>query len=102
MAFVFAFSCAGAMFFDYPADRMPEMFAGLFAFWMIVVAVSLILGLIINWRIAVQAGYSGPMSLLMLLPLVNIIILLIFAFSEWPVQAELREARAQLARLPRP
>ena len=33
--------------------------------------------------------------LLMLIPLVNIIILCIFAFSEWPIQKELREARAR-------
>jgi hypothetical protein len=55
----------------------------------------LILSLIINWTIAAKAGYSGALSLLMLIPLVNVIIILMFAFSEWPVQKELREARAR-------
>jgi hypothetical protein len=55
----------------------------------------LILSLIINWTIAAKAGYSGALSLLMLIPLVNIIIILMFAFSEWPIQRELREARAR-------
>lgn len=49
-----------------------------------------LLQLIINWRIASKAGYEGALSLLMLVPLVNFIILLIFAFSEWPVQRRLR------------
>ena len=38
------------------------------------------------WRIAVKAGYSGAWSLLLFLPLFNVIILWIFAFSTWPVE----------------
>lgn len=48
----------------------------------------------INWRIASKAGYPGPASLLMLVPLVNIFTLLYFAFAEWPIQKELRDLRA--------
>ncbi|HLJ84135.1 MAG TPA: hypothetical protein VKT51_08195 [Candidatus Eremiobacteraceae bacterium] len=55
----------------------------------------LILSLWINWTIASKAGYSGALSLLLLIPIVNLIIVLIFAFSEWPVQRELREARTR-------
>lgn len=36
-----------------------------------------------------KAGYSGWLALLMLIPVVNLIWLLIFAFSEWPIEAEL-------------
>ena len=57
---------------------------------MIVIFGSIILGLIINWRIASKAGYEGALSLLMLIPLVNFVILLIFAFSEWPVERRLK------------
>ena len=68
--------------------------AGLFAayglFLVIVIFGSIILGLIINWRIASKAGYEGALSLLMLIPLVNFVILLIFAFSEWPVERRLK------------
>lgn len=36
-----------------------------------------------------RAGYSFAMSLLMFIPFVNVIWLLIFAFSRWPIQKEL-------------
>jgi len=38
------------------------------------------------WRIVSKAGYSGALSLLGLIPLVNIVLLWVFAFSEWPTQ----------------
>jgi hypothetical protein len=37
------------------------------------------------WRIFKKAGYSPALSLLMLLPIVNIIMLYFLAFSEWPI-----------------
>lgn len=36
------------------------------------------------WRIFSKAGYSGWLSLLMLVPIVNIVMLYFLAFSEWP------------------
>lgn len=38
-----------------------------------------------HWRIFQRAGYSGALGLLMILPLVNLIVLLWFAFADWPV-----------------
>ena len=38
------------------------------------------------WRIAKKAGYSGALSLLLLIPLVNIVVIWIFAFAKWPVE----------------
>lgn len=55
-----------------------------FVFWIGVVAVPL-------WRIAVKAGYPGALSLLMWIPLVNILLLWLFAFMKWPA-----ERKAQL------
>jgi hypothetical protein len=49
--------------------------------------------LVINWRIAAKAGFSGAASLLMLIPLVNIIVVIYFAFTEWPIERALRESR---------
>lgn len=46
-------------------------------FW---VAVFLIPG----WRIASKAGYSGAWSLLLLVPLLNVVVLWVFAFVRWP------------------
>jgi hypothetical protein len=38
------------------------------------------------WRICCKAGYSGTLSLLLLLPgLGRIILLLILAFGDWPI-----------------
>jgi len=37
------------------------------------------------WKIFSKAGYSGALSLLMLVPLVNLIVFIWFAFAEWPV-----------------
>ena len=38
------------------------------------------------WQIFSKAGYSGWLSLLMLLPLVNVIALYVLAFSDWPAR----------------
>jgi hypothetical protein len=45
---------------------------------------------VICWKIAAKAGYQGALSLLMLVPLVNFVIILIFAFSEWPIESRLK------------
>jgi hypothetical protein len=62
-------------------------------FIVIIGLVFLVLYLIINWRIAVKAGYPGALSLLMLIPLVHFIVLLLFAFTEWPIERELKALR---------
>ena len=36
------------------------------------------------WRIFSKAGFPAPLSLLMLLPLVNIVMIFFLAFAEWP------------------
>jgi uncharacterized membrane protein YhaH (DUF805 family) len=50
-----------------------------------------VLTLVVNWRVASKAGYSGVLSLLMLVPFVNFIILLIFAFAKWPIERQLEQ-----------
>jgi hypothetical protein len=42
------------------------------------------------WKIFSKAGYSGARSLLLIFPLINLIVFLLFAFSEWPIQRRLR------------
>ena len=53
--------------------------------WLIVI---IYIGVIVVpcWRIISKAGYSGALSLLALIPLVNIILLWVFAFSTWPIE----------------
>lgn len=80
------------------SDRgLSAMFASFIVVWTIIGLAIFVLSLIINWRIASKAGYSGALSLLMLIPLVNLIIVLIFAFGEWPVEAEVKRLRGASA-----
>jgi hypothetical protein len=75
------------------SDMSNAAIAALASVWLVIVLIGLgffVLHLIINWRIAEKAGYSGPLSLLMLVPLVNYVILLIFAFGEWPIETRLK------------
>lgn len=51
--------------------------------WLIVVAV-LVLYFIPVVKILRKAGYSGWWSLILLIPLVNIIMIYVFAFADWP------------------
>jgi hypothetical protein len=47
----------------------------------------LVLGLILIipfWQLFSKAGYSGWWSLLMVIPLANLIALYVLAFSDWP------------------
>jgi len=43
-----------------------------------------LLTLIPYWKICTKAGFPGPLSLLMLVPIANIILLFYIAFAEWP------------------
>ena len=48
---------------------------------------ALVLGAIVVvpfWRICVRLGYAGPLSLLVLVPLANVVFLYFLAFAEWP------------------
>jgi uncharacterized RDD family membrane protein YckC len=43
--------------------------------------------LIPAWMIVKKAGYNPALSLLALVPIVNLVALYVFAFSNWPVNA---------------
>ena len=94
---MFSFLFALAMLADANSDAATNGIAGALAafgfVWVLVCIALLILSLVINWKIAEKAGFSGAASLLMLIPLVNFIILIYFAFTEWPIERALREAR---------
>jgi Na+/melibiose symporter-like transporter len=46
----------------------------------------LIIAVIPFWRIVSKAGYNGAWALLMFIPLVNLIMLYVFAFNTWPTE----------------
>jgi hypothetical protein len=59
--------------------------------------------LLILWRICTRAGYSGAMSLLVLIPGVGSLILFcILAFGNWPVLEELKQLRMRGTPFPPP
>jgi len=72
--------------------------AGALLFGLVVGLISLIFGIIIWWRIFSKAGYSGARSLLLFIPIVNLIIIIMLAFSEWPIQSELKQLRQMTGR----
>ncbi len=43
-----------------------------------------------GWNGVRRAGYKGAWSLILLLPLLNIIMLYVFAFATWPVERQQR------------
>lgn len=45
-----------------------------------------VIGLLPYWKIFSKAGFSGWISLLMVIPLVNLVVLYVVAFSNWNVQ----------------
>jgi len=49
--------------------------------------------ILVYWKLFSKAGYSGWLSLLMLVPLVNFGMMLFLAFADWPVLRELRALR---------
>ena len=57
----------------------------------------IIFAVIIFWRIFSKAGYSGALSLLMFVPIANIIVLCVLAFGNWPIYKELNYLRQQVA-----
>jgi uncharacterized membrane protein YhaH (DUF805 family) len=65
---------------------MEEEIMGSFAIlhWLIVIAILAVLYFIPVVKILQKAGYSGWWCLIAFVPLVNIIMLYVFAFADWP------------------
>ena len=58
---------------------------GSFSIWhWIIILLYLAIIVVPCWRIVRKAGYSGAWALLLLVPLVNVILLWVFAFIRWP------------------
>ena len=64
---------------------------------MIVIVISVVIGVIsmLPWFfIYKKAGYHPAMGCLMFIPLVNLIMMFILAFTEWPIERDVRGLRA--------
>jgi hypothetical protein len=53
--------------------------------WLILIIICLVYFVPI-WRIVSKAGFPGALSLLSVIPIVNIILLWVFAFTKWPIE----------------
>lgn len=53
--------------------------------WLILLA--LIVFLLPCWKITSRTGFPGALSLLLLIPVANVIFLYVLAFSRWPALA---------------
>jgi hypothetical protein len=51
--------------------------------WLIVLII-IATAIIPYWKIFPRAGWPGPLALLMLVPLVNLVLLWVLAFKRWP------------------
>jgi hypothetical protein len=65
--------------------------------YVLVLLAFLAFSILCNYMIAKKAGFNPWLSLLMLVPIANLVVFLIFVFSEWPVTSENNALRAQLA-----
>lgn len=69
-----------------PTAAMGAMMGTMGIVWLVILA----LFIFVYWKIFSKAGYSGWISLLLIVPLVNLIVIIWFAFADWPVLKQLR------------
>lgn len=80
--------------------RFPALTGPAFLISFLFGLVVLIITIVIWWRIFAKAGFSGVLGLLMFVPLANVIILLVLAFSKWPIEEEVERLRDLTRRNP--
>jgi hypothetical protein len=67
--------------------------AGAMGVVFLIYAVIIALFIIVYWKIASKAGYPGWYALGFLVPCLNLVLIIMFAFTEWPIERELRMLR---------
>jgi heme/copper-type cytochrome/quinol oxidase subunit 2 len=81
-----------------PAAVAALLGSGVFLVVCLVIAlVVIVFHVLIYFMIFQRTGMNPWLSLLMLVPIANLIMLIILAFTEWPIQREVRALRAQLS-----
>jgi hypothetical protein len=69
------------------------MFAGKLGFPELIVLLGFFLLVALWAQIFHKAGYSRSLVVLMFVPLLNVVVFLWFAFSEWPIETEFERLR---------
>ncbi len=67
-------------------------FAGMGVGLVFFILALVVFSVFIYWKIATKAGYNGAMSLLLFVPIANLIVICLFAFTEWPIEKALKAA----------
>jgi uncharacterized membrane protein len=87
-------SAAGAVVTDTVVTDNSNAIGGVGLAVLIIIGIAFWLVFVIAYiKIITRAGYSGWWVLIIIVPIANIVMLLIFAYKEWPIQRELRELR---------
>ena len=61
-----------------------EQGMGISVWQLIVIVVYAVIVVVPVWKITTKAGHSGWLSLLMIIPVVNVLYLYFLGFSNWP------------------
>ncbi|MEJ0059277.1 MAG: hypothetical protein WDM79_06815 [Terricaulis sp.] len=62
-----------------PTAAIMGMMGGFMLIWLVVIAFAIFC----YWKIFSKAGYSGALSLLLLVPIANLVVVVWFAFADW-------------------
>lgn len=61
---------------------------GSFSIWhWLIVLVAILITVVPFWKIFPRAGWPAPLSILMIIPLLNVVLLFVLAFKRWPGDA---------------
>jgi predicted membrane channel-forming protein YqfA (hemolysin III family) len=58
-----------------------------------------ILSIVVAFKLAKRLGYEGTTGLLMMIPVINYIVLAVFAFAESPNERKIRDLERTVSRL---
>jgi len=78
------------------SDSSSLLASGLAIFWVALVAFMWVVVLVALIRVIQKAGYSGWWALIGLVPIVNLVMFLVFAYGRWPVLEENARLRHRL------
>ncbi len=74
---------------------MPGIFEYLIIFMILTfVVLGALVTVIPFWKICTKAGFPGPLALLMLVPIANLILPFYIAFADWPALRQARNTEA--------
>ncbi len=65
----------------------------------IIILAFLVLAIVVWCKIFSKTGYSWALGLLMFVPIANLIMFLVLAFSTWPIERELKALKQEVDKI---